>query len=650
MPIIEMKKVFLLGHRQERDKIFNLLHNLGSVEMVDVKSGEAWDEFQALLEPDQPPENISQIDTTRSDIRYCLDFFQRYFPVKKTFIQQFTGGKLELSEDQFTEYIESLHRADEIYGSCRQVEDKLARIRNEITQANNLIAELEPWESLDLPLELVKDGSYAVMGLYTVPRDNALELQESLAENVSNYYLKEVTFDNEFMYFFYAGLSEERAAQADVFKENAVTEVNFSQLSGSPAENIASLHKQLDDLEEERASILREIESLLEHRPMLMACYDYIDNEYKKHDAVSNLARTENSFLLEGWVPAPVLKDLENTVDEKTETAVLTSRDPGEKENVPVLLHNRGPAEAYEVVTKLFSTPQRREVDPTPFMAPFFFIFFGICLGDAGYGILLGLLAVYFTRQLRIGESGKQLLKLLLLGGISSIIFGILFGGYFGDLIKLPPLWFDPLDQPMQMLYYCFAIGLVHIYFGMGVQAYRNIKAGKPLSALFDQGFWFIFLNGLILLLLPGFETAAQWIAIGGGAGLVLTQGRSQSGLVLKFLSGLLSLYNITGYLSDVLSYSRLLALGLATGVIAVAINSMGEMVGGGVVGTVILSIILLGGHSFNIIISALSSYVHTSRLQYVEFFGKFFEGGGKPFKPFGKSASYVDVIKPEEG
>ncbi len=648
MPIIEMKKVFLLGHREERENIFNLLHNLGSVEMIDVKSGESWEEFQTLAEPDQPPESISQIDATRSDIRYCLDFFQRYYPIKKSFIQQFTGGKLELSKEQFADYVNYLDRASEIYDACRKVEDRLARLRNQETQSRNLIAELKPWETLDLPLELVKDGSYAAMGFYTIPLENLLSLKEAMPGKLSLHYLEEVSTDNEFAYFYFAGLAEERPAMAELFKEKTVTTVTFPNFSGTAAQNIESLFKKLDTLREERTSVLAEIETLLENRPMLMACYDYIDNEFMKHEAVSNLARTENSFLLEGWVPVPVLGDLEKAVHEKAETAVLVSRDPEARENVPVLLHNKGPADAYEVVTKLFSTPQRREVDPTPLMAPFFFIFFGICLGDAGYGILLGLLAVYLSRQLKIGQSGQQLLKLLLLGGISSLIFGVLFGGYFGDLIKVPPLWFDPLDEPMQMLYYCFGIGLVHIYFGMGVQAYRNIKAGKPLSALFDQGFWFIFLNGLILLLIPGLEAVARSMAIAGGAGLILTQGRSQSGIILKFLSGVLSLYNITGYLSDVLSYSRLLALGLATGVIAVAINSMGEMIGGGIVGTAVLSVVLLGGHSFNIVISTLSSYVHTSRLQYVEFFGKFFEGGGKPFKPFGKSASYVDVVEPE--
>ncbi len=650
MPIIEMKKVFLLGHREERESIFSLLHELGSVELLDIKSGEAWEEFQALVEPEHTGETASQAESSLSDIRYCLDFFQRYFPVRKNFVQQFTGAKLELTEQDYRKLVSRLEEVKAVYDSCYKAEEKIARIRNEETQSQNLIEELQPWASLSLPLEQLTDGSFATMGLYTAVTDSLVDLQVALSEKVPTHYFEEVLSDNEFVYFFYAGLTEDAQVTRDIFKDNTVTTVTFPGLKGTAAQNIELLHDKIGTLSEERESVLKEIETLLEHRPMLMACYDYMANELQKNEAVANLARTENSFLLEGWVPVPVLNDLEKSVAEKTETAVLAARDPEPGENVPVLLHNSGPVGAYEVVTKLYSTPRKSELDPTPFMAPFFFVFFGICLSDAGYGIILSLLALYVSRKLKLEGMGKQLIYLLFLGGISSVFFGILFGGYFGDLIKLPPIWFNPLDDPMRMLFYCFGIGLFHIYFGMGVQAFRNIKAGHPLSALYDQGFWFIFLNGLILLALPDYSAVARWMAIGGGVGLVLTQGRNQSGIIMKFLSGLLSLYNITGYLSDVLSYSRLLALGLASIVIATAINAMGEMVAGSIIGVGIMVLVLMGGHLFNIVISTLSSYVHTSRLQYIEFFSKFFEGGGKAFKPFKAQTSYIDITETEKG
>lgn len=649
MPIIDMKKVFLLGHQQERESIFNLLHKMGSVQLLDIKTGAAWDDFATMLKPDQPDQATTRIDAGLSDIRYCLDFFQRHFPVRKNFVQQFTGAKLELTNDEYADFIASLDQVKMVYSSCRKAEDDLARIRNEETQFNNLIEELSPWTDLDLPLEQIRDGSSASMGLYIIIAENLPALQSSLEEKVPAHHIEVIFTDNEYAYFFFTCLAVEFETVQNTFKDKTVTAAVFKALDGTAAQNIESLKEKLEAIRDERAAVLSEVEKLLEHRTMLMACYDYMDNELKKHEAVSNLARTENSFLLEGWVPAPVLADLEKTLAEDTDTAIMASRDPRPGEDVPVLLHNSGPVGAYEVVTKLYSTPRKNELDPTPFLAPFFFVFFGICLSDAGYGVILALLTLFLSRKLKLGGMGKQLVNLLFLGGLSSIFFGILLGSYFGDLTGLPALWFDPLEDPMRMLFYCFAIGLVHIYFGMGLQAYRNIKAGHPLSAVFDQGFWFIFLNGLILLLLPEYSAIGRLLAIGGVAGLILTQGRAQEGIIKKFMSGLLSLYNITGYLSDVLSYSRLLALGLATGVIASAINSMGGMIAGSIFGTVIMVVVLFGGHLFNIIISTLGSYVHTSRLQYIEFFGKFFEGGGKSFSPFNIKTSYVDVIEREE-
>ena len=299
------------------------------------------------------------------------------------------------------------------------------------------------------------------------------------------------------------------------------------------------------------------------------------------------------------------------------------------------------------MVTRLYGSPSKKDLVPTPLMAPFFFACFLICLSYVCYGELLSSISFVLNRKIKLAGMGRQLVNLLFWGGLSSIIFGILMGGWFGDLIPIKPLWFNPLDDPMRMLIFSFIVGTPD-YFGMAIQAYRNIKDGKPWDALFDQGGWYLFLTGLILLIVPGGGTIGKWSAIAGALVLILTQGRSQKSIIRKLLSGLLSLYDVTGFLSDVLSYSRLLALGLATGVIASAINTMGGLLANSVVGIIIMVVILAGGHIFNLVISTLSSYVHTSRLQYIEFFSKFFEGGGKAFQPFQIKTKFVDVEERE--
>ena len=210
------------------------------------------------------------------------------------------------------------------------------------------------------------------------------------------------------------------------------------------------------------------------------------------------------------------------------------------------------------------------------------------------------------------------------------------------DRWVLPKL-LDPLNQPMTVLIVSMAIGFVHIVFGMGLSAYLMIKRGHPWDALFDVGFWYLVFAGLLMLIAGGtVGEVGKWLAIAGAVGLVCTQGRAKPTIIGKITGGVLSLYDVTGYLSDVLSYSRILALGLATAVIASVLNIIGTMPGPNLLGFIMLVLMILIGHTFNFAINALGSYVHAARLQYVEFFGKFFEGGGKPFVPFAVNTKYT--------
>lgn len=649
MPLVEMQKIFLFAHRQEKDRVINLLRDLGTVELVDLKESNAWEKVESLLVPEQADEEVARLESRLGEVRYCLDFLQRYFPERKSFIQQFVGAKANLSSREYEQYISNHEKIKDIYRACRAIDENLNELRNEETRSRNMLLGLSPWADFSLPLEEVTDSKRVCMRLFTVPTENRPSLQDSLARTAPDHYLKLIFTDKDQSCLFLVFLTEDMEPVQETLKEAGVAEISFSGISGTTAEALEALNKKLAGIQDERDALVKKVEELLDHRLHLMAFFDYLEAERAQKEAVNNLARTETSFLMEGWIPASQVFNLEKALADKTETAILTAHDPGPEEKVPVLLQNRRYADPFEFVTKMYSTPGQHELDPTPLMAPFFFIFFGICLSDAGYGIVLSLIALFAFRKLKLEGAGRQLIKLLFLGGISALIFGALMGSWFGDLIGLEPLWFNPLDDPMGMLIFCFGLGIIHIFFGMGVAAYQSIKNGKILDAIFDQGFWFVFLIGLISLAFPQFSEIGKWVAIGGAAGLILTQGRKQKGIFKKFFGGLLSLYDVTGYLSDVLSYSRLFALGLATGVIASAINTMGGLLATSFIGIIIMIILLIGGHLFNLIINTLGSYVHTSRLQYIEFFGKFFEGGGRSFKPFGKTSKFVEIIEERE-
>ncbi|HWT26883.1 MAG TPA: V-type ATPase 116kDa subunit family protein, partial [Mobilitalea sp.] len=293
---------------------------------------------------------------------------------------------------------------------------------------------------------------------------------------------------------------------------------------------------------------------------------------------------------------------------------------------------------------------------------------------DAGYGFIMtiGCAVGLIKFKKTLEESMRNTLKMFLFCGISTIFWGIMFGSYFGDLldtisgsffghkVSIPPLWFFPVNEPMRMLSFAMLIGLIHLLTGLGIKFYQLLKQRDYKSILYDVVTWFVLvvsstfillsmdmIKGIlgISLTMPSFVTKlCEVLAIISAVAIVLTNGRESRNPFKRFLKGAYALYGITGYLSDVLSYSRLLALGLATSIIATVINKMASMTAGMFLGPIFFTIIIVFGHSLNISINALGSYVHTNRLQYVEFFGKFYGGGGRKFSPYGMKTKYYKI------
>jgi len=266
----------------------------------------------------------------------------------------------------------------------------------------------------------------------------------------------------------------------------------------------------------------------------------------------------------------------------------------------------------------------------------------------------------------------ENFIRMFLYCGISTVFWGVVFSSYFGDAVDavsqtffgvhktIPPLWFSPTTYPMKMLVFSMVLGLLHLFTGLGMKMVQLLKKKQYLDAIYDCVFWLVLLTSSVVLLMSmqmfvdiigvsykvGGTAAkvAAVLAVASALGIIATAGRESKNLFKRFLKGLYALYGITGYLGDVLSYSRLLALGLATGVIGTVINKMGAMAGSGVLKIVIFIVVFMVGHILNFAINILGAYVHTTRLQYVEFFGKFYEGGGRKFRPFQGITKYYKI------
>jgi V/A-type H+-transporting ATPase subunit I len=295
-------------------------------------------------------------------------------------------------------------------------------------------------------------------------------------------------------------------------------------------------------------------------------------------------------------------------------------------------------------------------------MSPFFIMFVGLMLGDGGYGIIMALLTGFVLWRFKLDDGTRKFVKVLFYSGISTIFWGAMFGSWFGisGLVKYA-LWFDIVAEPEKMLSFALLFGIIHLYAGFLMKAANLIRRKKYLDALFDVGFWLIYYTGAVFFLLPyapkiDKASVAPLVAVGkylfliGGILVLSTSGRGNKYIATKFFGGLYSLYNVVGFLSDILSYSRLLALGLATSIIGGIINQLSFMFDMPVVLKIILAIaVLLIGHTINFAINLLGAYVHSCRLQYLEFFGKFFTGGGEPFSPLKANTKYI-TVKPDAG
>ena len=385
-----------------------------------------------------------------------------------------------------------------------------------------------------------------------------------------------------------------------------------------------------------------------------------------------SVVQSEKTFIVTGYVPKRSVKKLEESLTSRFDLSFETEDVP-EDEEAPVLLSNGHFASAADGITASFGLPAKGEIDPTTIMSACYVFLFGLMLSDAAYGLIVFLACFIAIKKFpRMGENLKKSLRLFMYCGLSTLFWGVLFGGYFGDAVNIisktffgrevsiPALWFVPLNDPMKMLICSMIFGVIHLFLGLGIKGYMYLKNKDTLGFVCDVVLWYMMLIGLVLILLPtelfgsiaqvqivfppAVSMLAKWMAIIGAVGILCMSARTTKNPVLRLALGAYDLYNISGWLSDVLSYSRLLALGLATGVIASVVNQMGSMFGGGPVGAVLFIIIFCFGHLFNLAINLLGAYVHTCRLQYVEFFGKFYEGGGREFSPFKQNTKYVDI------
>jgi len=554
-------------------------------------------------------------------------------------------------------YSASLRKVLLDYGYQKVVEDyealeaKRAQLWQNIKQIEKEEEFLKPLLALDAPLRHLTGFDRCQLKLAEVKREDLENIKEQLTEQPAA--VSVISAEKNLAYIlviYHQSLKEEIEAIFSGFKFTYISlESYFSRLKGDEkvSDLLAQLEQQKSRAREEINELEKQMTSFAVHRSPLMAVYDVLLNEKQKLAAASLAGLTEKTAWLAGWVPASEADYLAERVSRFSQDIYLSLREPKpeEQDDIPVILDNPEVIKPFEVVTTLYGLPRPGGIDPTIYLAPFFFVFVGLCLSEGGYGLVMALLSLFYLKKAQPKGGTRLFMTLLFYLGLSNMIFGTLFGGWFGFPIK-PLVLIDPIKNPIPYLILSLALGFIQVMLSTFLSLVKEFKKGNKVTAIAVKGGWLLLLPSLLFYFLLKQPPLLGILTLVGAAGIVFFSSPSRN-IFARFFNGLYALYGITNYFSDTLSYSRLLALGLATGVIAMVVNSLAQIAWGfPFIGWLVAILIFAGGHLFNLAIGLLGAFVHSMRLQFVEFFGRFYEAGGKPFQPVKLVNKYIEFIK----
>ena len=649
--ILNMQKLTLIGFLADKESI---LRDLMKKKCVQINGPENIQDYESIAQLAVP--GVAQTYELEQELTKFTSAIRAVAPYEE---KGSAFSKKEISD--FSSMLDK-----EIYSEAASLRDEINSIVKQIAEQKNIISRsqlqitsLEPWTDLDLDLSVTQTKSTALLYLTAAADVNLEEFEAKLQEATPLCYVHKVSSSSELSCLLLIYHKDAQDAVMNVVKGFNTNRPDFASLKGNAAENISSLKNKIETCSKEAQRLTEQLKVAATSSKLLKKGFDMVTLQIDDQKVRENIFQTQSVFALTGWLTENDMDKVKKILDKYP--CYYTMVQPEEGDDPPIKLKNNKFVEPYEMITEMYSLPTPDGIDPTPVLTPFFILFFGMMLADAGYGLILFLLCFIGLKKLKPDEGFlKNAMNIGVACGLSTIFWGVMYGGYFGNLVTqvaeswfgvtvTVPAVFDPLNDPMSVMLLSLILGAIHLFAGMGVKIYMLAKRGHLLDGLMDIGLWYVLLIGLPMLALPVTAGIGKVLSIVGAVGLILTQGRHEKNIFMKLIKGVMSLYDITSYLSDVLSYARILALGLAGGVIANVMNIMGTMPGLNIIGVVVFVAIFAIGHAFNLAISGLGAYVHTSRLQYVEFFGKFYEAGGRPFKPFKANTKYTLISDKED-
>jgi V/A-type H+-transporting ATPase subunit I len=654
MSIVKIEKADIVFPIKLKEQVLDLLQEKGIVQ-VDNFTKETIKKYQNTNQI----ENIKCVDCeyVAAEAQFAINFLENFKKIeKKSLIEKIkSDGFLKIYKNDYEDAIKNFDYK-KIIEECKNLEENINLSQNKIEELKQEKINYKEWKDLkiDFSKSLETENTKTLIG--TIKTTDYDKLMENLAKGDRNFELQKISQNNTETKIIFIYLKNKEEAFRKILSQTDFEEVVFPGLNSTIQNKIENLEQSTLKYLEEKEKLVLKAKKLAKKQNNLKIIFDYYSSRLEREEASEHILDMNFVSAIQVWVPAKQLDNIKEDLQKISKRIDIFKVELREGEEVPVVLKNSDLIEPFEGVTNIYGLPKANEVDPTWWLSLSFLIFFGFCLSDAGYGLFLIAASLIAIKVLKVPREKQGMMRLIAYCGIFTFIIGAMFGGWFGiNLDTLAPGFFgdilrkirlvNPMEDPLMVMYVAFALGFVHILWGIIAKFYQSWRDKNYLEAILDSGLWLYFLPVLAYWAITQSQTAKTFV-LAGVVILVLTQGRKSKNIFAKFFGGVLSLYNVVGYFSDILSYSRLLALGLATSVIAVIVNQIAVLMGNMIpyVGWIIMILIIVLGHIFNLAINVLGSYIHSSRLEFVEFFGKFIEGGGRLFEPFRKKFKYIMI------
>ena len=649
MAILKMKKLRLMAVRSRKDELLRELIRHGCVEFSELEDQIQGSDVESILSRESS--DVATLKSQLTSLNHAIALLDTYAPKKGKLL----SAKPELEDLAFLDDT-GLSGALKFAGAIEGYDARIKRISAEESRQRGIIDSLQPWLGLDLPLNTEGTERCGVlMGTIPVKMELA-DVQAALSQVDEESELFQVNEDKRDRYVLLVAMKETIPAMQECLRSFGFTASALGSMKGTARECLSAAEEALKELASEKEACAQSIVAEAVRRDELKLAADRVSTKIALAEADEKLYGTASTVVMEGWIPEEKEQELIKVFDDfgcAYETLTPTEEEYPE---VPVKLKNNKVTNGLNMVTEMYSLPAYGSLDPNPLMAPFFILFYGLMMADMGYGLLMVIAALVAMKKIKPRKGSLSFCQLLLWGGISTFVCGALTGGFFGDaLVKIgqilgkPSGWgelpalFSPMTDSMMVLIGAMALGLVHLNTGMVINFVKKTKRGQLADAIWEEGALWVTLVGIILYVLKIGNVAGVPVVLVIGLVMVFYGGsRSAKGLG-KLLSIFTTLYNTaTGWFGDILSYSRIMALMLAGSVIATVFNTIGA-----IANSFWLFIpVFLIGHTLNFALNLLGCYVHDLRLQCLEYFGKFYEDGGKPFKPLMADTKYVDITK----